>query len=177
MKKQKKIIILVFLFAIIGNIISLPTYAISELCNKDHFDKLHTTGSNETQIIRTPPSENTCPYVAMSLLLTFYDSYWNDDFVADEYEWEPGTYNRTTDTLTETFAPTIEAAAWETHIATLNLPSNADTYPYYRAYAAANEGNYLEPYLISIGKSLLFHLDPNETLGLNDLETVAVLHA
>ena len=181
MKKITVRIVSVLTFVILfASILSTPAFAISTYCVQNHFSMLcfDADGDGDDEYedeIRTPPSENTCPYVAMSLLLTFYDSYWNDDFVADEYEWEPGTYNRTTDTLIETFAATTEAKDWETHIATLNLPLNAETYPYYRAYAAAKEGNFLEPYLISIGKSLLFHLDPNDTLGLNDLETVAVL--
>ena len=66
--------VLIFVILLVGSF-SFPAYAISTSCVNDHFNRLITTGYEESQIIRTPPSENTCPYVALSLLLTFYDTY------------------------------------------------------------------------------------------------------
>ena len=177
-KVANKIFCMIIVFVIITSMFFVPCLAISEQCVEDHFENLYATMRPDGEmIVRTPPSEKTCPYVAMSLLLSFYDSYWNDNFVIDQYEWDNGIYNSTTDTLIETFSPINEAQSWEDHIKALNLPVGTDTYPYYPSYAAENTDNYLEPYLISIGKALNFHTNPNETLGLSDLETVAVLQA
>ena len=177
-KVVNKFFCMIIVFVIITSMFFVPCLAISEQCVEDHFENLYATMRPDGEmIVRTPPSENTCPYVAMSLLLSFYDSYWNDNFVIDQYEWDNGIYNSTTDTLIETFSPINEAQSWEDHTKALNLPVGTDTYPYYPSYAAENTDNYLEPYLISIGKALNFHTSPNETLGLSDLETLAVLQA
>ena len=159
--------------------ISHSTFAISGVCLDNHFTELKKTGYEwlDNEVYRTPPSMNTCPYVAMSLLLTYYDTYWNDSFVEEKYDWQSGTYNSATDTLIETFAAIEEAQDWEEYVDNLSLPAGTEVYPYYRSYAAEKEDDYLEPHLISIGKSLLFHTDPDETLGLNFLKTVAVLQA
>ena len=167
----------ILLFSIILSIFGVPVYAISTSCVQNHFQNLIATGSGEERIIRTPPSENTCPYVAMSLLLTFYDTYWNEKFVEDNYEWEAGTYNSYTDTLVETFAPTLEADDWNQYIKKMDLTVEEDTYVYYPAYAMDKVGTYLEPYLISIGRNLEYHNTSDTTLGLTDEETVAVLES
>lgn len=168
--------VLIFAILLTGTF-SIPIYAISTTCVQDHFSNLITTGSGDNQIIRTPPSENSCPYTAMSMLLMFYDSYWHEDFVDDNYEWQAGTYNAETDQLIETFNANAEMEHWQNYLAT-NYPDAAETYPYYRDYAEANAGNFLESYLVSIGISLLYHLEfiPGETtLGLTVFELVTVL--
>ena len=111
MKKVVKFIFIILIFVTINVILLVPTYAISS-CVEDHFSNLKTTTDEEsgTDIIRTPPSENSCPYTAMSMLLSFYDTYWNDRFVDEHYDWQAGTYNATTDTLAETFSAKDEAA-------------------------------------------------------------------
>lgn len=167
--------ILIFMMLVSG-VFSIPVYAISTSCIQDHFSRLYTTGTEESPTFRTPPSQNTCPYVAMSLLLTFYDSYWNDRFVDDHYEWEKGKYNSTNDKLEDTFAPKIEGMDWKDYTDT-NYPNVEEDqlYQYYRDYAIANAGNFLEPYLISIGMSLGYHPATDETLGLSAIETIVVL--
>ena len=176
MKKTSKIISSVLIAIFILSNCVIPAFALSS-CLESHFGKLHTTGRSSlgNEIFRTPPSENTCPYVAMSLLLTFYDSYWNDRFVDDQYEWNVGTYDSSTDILVDTFAPIPEANDWKSYVDELGLPSDTDTYPYYSAYAMEHINDYLEPYLISIGRGLGFHPATDETLGLTVEETVDVL--
>lgn len=180
---MKKIIIQaisVFTFVVLfASILTTPVYAISTSCLGSHFsmlcfdgDKIVTTDDK----VRTPPSENSCPYTAMSMLLMFYDSYWHEDFVDDNYEWQAGTYNAETDQLIETFNANAEMTHWQNYLAT-NYPDASETYPYYRDYAEANAGNFLESYLISIGISLGLHSSSDETLGLNDFETCLVLNA
>ena len=162
------------------SILCTPAYAISTPCVQHHFSMLtfNADGDISGDIddeIRTPPSENTCPYVAMSLLLTFYDSYWNDCFVDEDYEWNEGKYISETDTMSDTFAATSEGNDWFEYIVDLDLPENTPTYPRYPAYAMNHVNDYLEPYLISIGRLLGYHKANDEKLGLDDDETVAVL--
>ena len=150
--------------------------AISISCVESHFSFLRYdyVGCLD-QETRTPPSEYTCPYVAMSLLLSFYDTYWNDKFVDEQYEWQEATYDSSKDKLVETFAPTTEAEDWEEY-KNNNIPAGTATYPYYREYALVNANNFLEPYLISIGMDLEYHSPSDEYLGLTVDQTVAVLH-
>ena len=58
-----------------SGILSIRAFAIT--CVEDHFQKLKAS--------EAPPSEDSCPYVAMSMLLSYYDAYWNDQFVIDDY--------------------------------------------------------------------------------------------
>lgn len=174
-KLNCKILSLTLVLIISISMFSFPIYAISESCVEDHFGMLKFDyEGDDNDEIRTPPSENTCPYVAMSLLLTFYDSYWDDSFVENDYEWENGTYNSSNDNLMETFAPTEEAEDWENYIDN-NVPNGEYAYPYYRIYALDHYSFFLEPYLVSLGVSLGLHPDPNESLGLNSAEIVQVL--
>lgn len=153
---------------------SLSVCAISDSCVEDHFNKLVSINDYDNTIILTPPSENTCPYVAMSLLLSFYDAYWNDRFVAEEYEWEQGEYNVEGDSLNITFAPIEEAEDWADYVSA-NVPEGQESYPYYRNYVLNNTANFLEPYLISIGIQKGYHPESDETLGLKRSEIVNVL--
>ena len=104
----------------------------------------------------------------MSMLLSFYDTYWNDGFVIDKYEWDNGIYHSQDDTLTRTFSAIEEAEDWNNYIDDLNLNFNDDTSSFYRQYLIYEEKykSYLEPYLVSLGMNLRFHDNPNDTLGL-----------
>ena len=55
--------VLIFVMLSVGSF-SLPSYAISTSCVNEHFSRLVTTGSVDYNnlVIRTPPSEETCPY-------------------------------------------------------------------------------------------------------------------
>ena len=60
------------LLLVITSLSVLPAsvYAASNNCVEDHFEMLkYDYSGTDNDEIRTPPSENTCPYVAMSLLL------------------------------------------------------------------------------------------------------------
>jgi hypothetical protein len=83
------------------------------------------------------------------MLLSFYDTYWNDRFVDEHYDWQAGTYIGSADVLSETFSAKDEASAWKNYINAKNLLPDEETWPYYREYAIDNTGNFLEPFLIS----------------------------
>ena len=174
-KVSQRVISFILFFTIVGiSMFSIPVYAILTTCVNDHFSNLYTTFEEDETIIRTPPSKESCAYVAMSMLLTFYDSYWNERFVEDQYEWQNGIYNSDTDELLETFAATEEAADWENYTDT-NFPGVENTLPYYRGYAIAHKTEFLESYLVSLGISLGCHLNPNEMLVLNELQIILIL--
>ena len=99
----------------------VPVSAISETCLEDHFSKLNFTQSNHPA---TPPSNGSCMYAALSLLLTFYDSYWHPDFVPGKYEWQSGIYSSYDDALTRTFTAMPEAEAWDNYEKANNIPDN-----------------------------------------------------
>ena len=171
----KGLAFILLLSVFISSLLSIPTYAISTSCVESHFSNLHQTENSMGEItIRTPPSEKSCAYVALSLLLTFYDSYWSDEFVENDYEWEDATYNSANDTLIETFAATEEAEDWEDYVAE-NVTDKDKTFSYYRDYALDHYSYYLESYLVSLGVSLGLHPDPNEPLGLNFGEILQLL--
>lgn len=93
-------------------------------------------------------SHGTCSYVAAGMLLNFYDSYWNDDFVDGAFE-ENATYvlphlqNINLDYPPfDTESPGIRSEIFE-DVEQLSLSD-------YQAYVVANENNYLQSYLINL---------------------------
>lgn len=123
------------------------------LCVTDHFSKLkyNNNGSIENRI---PPNEiGTCTHLAMSMILSFYDFYWNDCFVptrewpSDEVHdmgWEKGTYNSINNTVIETSNANPEASAWLQYKQIEND---------YREFAQATDIFYLQSKLFSIAES------------------------
>ncbi len=171
MRKYKcDVIAFLLVLAIMIGIAAIPTYAISTSCVEDHFSMLrYDYDGTAKDKIRTPPSENSCPYTAMSMLLMFYDTYWNDRFVDFNYEWQPGLYDSFNDELDETFAPIEEAEDWSNYIdENISDPSQSDLY--YKAYAQNHYYEFLESYLIWFGIEHNFHSDSDVTVGLTNEE-------
>lgn len=171
MRKNKyKVIAFLLALAIIICIAAMPAYAISTSCVQDHFSMLrYDYDSTENDKIRTPPSENSCPYTAMSMLLMFYDAYWNDRFVDFNHEWQLGVYDSLNDKLEETFAPIEEAEDWSEYIRdNISDPSTSDLY--YKAYTQSHYYEFLESYLVWCGVNNRFHSNANASLGLSDEE-------
>ena len=165
-----KSIAIMVAFVIILAIATIPASATSETCVEDHFSKLKSYWDENLLVRATPPSVESCGYVALSMLLSFYDSYWNDVFVADRYEWNKGIYNSQTGELIRTFAAIDEAEDWITYVADLELNANEVPYPYYPFYAQMNSDLYFESYLASIGiNDLKFHRE-DDTLPLSGNE-------
>lgn len=123
----------------------------------DHFSKL-----NYNDNAYCPPSQMTCAYVAMSLLLSFYDSYWNDDFVkpitdangnVHNLDWNMGSYNSIYNYVEKTFNAKSEYTNWFSWYSdSSNIYSDR-----FDIYSLANQNSYLESYLISIGRNLQYH--------------------
>ena len=143
-------------------------------CLSDHFSKLKVN-YNGTSKERIPANESgTCTQIAMSMLLSYYDFYWNDQFVPTIYTsdgtshqmgWESGVYNKTTNTVVETFNAYPEADAWDDYKATDKNFNN---------FAALNDMYYLHPYLISLSDGETINSEIG-IQGLMDYQVVQVL--
>ena len=138
-------IILTFVFFMSG-IFSFTISASDEpdppTCLEEHFSKLNSSNNGFV-----PPNvEDSCPYVAMSMLLSFYDAYWDDDFIVENLDWDVGVFDSSTKNLVKTFSATSERKAW------------IDWYnSSFVDYELANQGEHLQPYLISLGRFAGYH--------------------
>ena len=169
MKGKERIISTVLTIILCVQIFLIPANAISTSFIENHFDMLlyddDGNGIDNDDIIHTPPSEMSCGYVAMSMILSYYDTYWHDSFVPDEFErsdgeivnldWQSGIYSAKEDRLVETFSATSEADAWT------EWEENGGDFA---GFATNYKENYLQPYLISIGKQLGYHNDDDESV-------------
>ena len=90
----------------------------------------------------TEQIDGTCAFVAMSMLLSYYDTYWNDTIVEDNLEWQQGRYDISTDYLYSTFNANEEVAAWN------NWTGNK------KQFVEENKGKYLQSYLIDMCNEL-----------------------
>ncbi len=136
-------------------------------CLVDHFSNLTKSHSNGYKNRIPINTLGTCTHVAMSMLLSYYDSYWNDSFVAEGIEWDKGVYNFSTDVLSETFTASTEAAAW---YAWKNTGGD------FRGFAAENENTYLHPYMFEFANSEVI-TDNLGIVGLLDIQVKNVLEA
>ncbi|MBQ8303309.1 MAG: hypothetical protein IJX97_07215 [Clostridia bacterium] len=175
MKKSiiKNVSALLTFVLFLSTFFGVSAQAISTLCVEDHFTNLVTTGSDSSEVIRTPPSEDSCPYTAMSMLLSFYDSYWRDDFIVsadgiNETDWEQGVYDPTTDTLIETFSASKESKAWRDYI-------RSHGYNYSEFITNPDNDHYLESYLISLAKEINLCDEDDTVFGLKGYEIVDFL--
>lgn len=172
MKKTTKklvcaILSLVMLFS---GMFSLTASALTEKLVEDHFDKL-SVASHPYWNVSTPPSENTCAYTAMSMILSYYDAYWHKDFVPDDLDWNTGRYNLfneelSRDQLNETFTAKSEYGQW------VAFKDNGGSY---YEFAIQTSNTYLESYLVSMGISKNLYDEPYAEFGLNPMETKAIL--
>lgn len=162
------ILAIVFLFSgMFSLLISASTETDSPFCLEDHFSNLHMGNS-----AHVPPNPiGSCPYVAMSMFLSFYDSYWDDDFIVEDLDWDNGVFNSSTETLSSTFSASSERQAWIDWQLTHTNPNFVD-------YELANQGSFLQPYLISLGRFAGYHSNVEENgYGLTSREIVDFLKA
>ena len=86
MRTRNKVISIILVTSLLlitlFNITSYASDSESEdqylFCSEHYFSAI---GSHISKNVR-----GTCVYVALSMLLSFYDSYWNDDFVWESFE-------------------------------------------------------------------------------------------
>ena len=127
-------------------------------CVEDHFSQM-------TKSTNYVPSnvEGSCTFVAMSMIFSFYDTYWHDDFVVNSLEWDKGVYNSHTDILSNTFTGNSERNAWI---------SCSDSFT---DFALDNQVDYLQPYLISLGQIKGYCVPEENDYALTDEELFDVM--
>lgn len=113
-------------------------------------------------------SHETCSFVAAGMLLSFFDSYWNDDFIDHSFEEDAiysQSYNQDSNLDYPPFdieSPGITSEILE-DVEQLNLNE-------YQAYVVANQNNYLQSYLIKLAYDMyddyLFD-NPSNPYGMN----------
>ena len=63
---------------------SSSTYKEHVSCVNEHFAWMQHENDSSTEERYPSNDVGNCPFVAMSLLLSYYDAYWHDDFVPDD---------------------------------------------------------------------------------------------
>lgn len=113
-------------------------FSFCNISNGSYFSNLLTNfGNNQT--------ESTCGYVALAMLLRYYDIYVNDNIVDDAYEVS-GSNNESDGTL---------------HEPDMNLPTQPDNVPAYYNYIRHYRDSSLHSYLILSDKDALYFNPPN----------------
>ena len=148
------ILAFVFIFSGIFSLaVSADTTATRESCVVDHFSNLNIDNGRYC-----PPSEYTCAYAAMSMLLSFYDSYWRDDIIDEAFDWKEGSYSSATDMLEYTFDARQETLKWaEWQLDKDNLAKDS-----FNAFSISYQGTFFESYLMSLGRTLGYHNSSDE---------------
>ena len=137
------ILSLVLMFSgVFSLIVSADEPEVRPPCLQDHFGRLNKPSQSVS-----PNMEGTCVFVAMSMMLGYYDSYWRDDFIRSmddgqhEMDWDRGEYNSISDRLIKTFHAGTEAAAWGNRSSGTN-----------EEFSENHEYEYLQSYLMQISQ-------------------------
>ena len=149
---------LVIIFSgIFSIIVSADTTELPKKCLEDHFSNLNTGDGAYVPV----NIDGSCGYVAMSMLLTYLDTYWHDDIVDENIEWDKGVFDSSTGELTHTVSSISEYNSW---IGWRTTHPREDVLN----FELANQNNYLQYYLTSLGKFSGYHpdiADENDTRG------------
>lgn len=144
--KNRLISAIVVFVILLSSIFTVTSYALDQ-CVNDMFDNLT---KNNTYV---PPNPvGNCYFTAISMLLMYYDTYFHDDFVADNLEWLPGEYDSLNNSLSKTFSAENEYNAWNTY---LNDDTIENKSP--RDFYLRNSNNFLQSHLIARGISQGFN--------------------
>lgn len=135
MKRCKGLVCFIVMFLLIS-IVGISVYAsddnLHESCVEEHFGYIQELSysdddSDDDSDIYLYPSNpiGSCPYVAMSLLLSYYDAYWRDGFVPNDYE-TPGIINQQSGRIWQEFHFSLENDDWWTFANNQNLDLNSE---------------------------------------------------
>ena len=126
-------------------------------CVTEHFDWVQNEriekeehGEVKTYGIYPENDVGSCFYVAMSLLLSFYDAYWDDRFVPDEYE-TMGTVDMANGAFLTDFHLQLENFAWKDIYENNGLEQGTTEFKNaYSEFIDNNADKFLQMYLISV---------------------------
>lgn len=137
------------------------TFDVHDSCVKEHFDWVQ----NDMDDGYPSNPIGSCPYVGMSLLLSFYDAYWHDNFLPEVYE-TVGRFNVNTGEIENDFHFSLENTEWisfaDENDIDLSSKEAAEIEAKQDAYAQFvqnNEDEYLQMYLIDLAVEAGFHDD------------------
>ena len=116
-------------------------------------------------------SHGTCSYVGISMLLSFFDSYWDDEFIDESFEQT--AFFQSTITTTQnldipafnTESPGIVSEDWD-DVEDLTLSQ-------YQSFILINQNKYLQSHLIKLGHDMFgeYHFDDsNNPYGLTQYD-------
>lgn len=97
-------------------------------------------------------SHGTCAYVAISTILSFYDSYWDDDFVLEDLE-QAVSYASTVSTNQNLDLSPIDNESPGVISEDIEDVENL-TMIQYQNFILANQNNYLQSYLIKLADDM-----------------------
>ena len=168
MKKLKhSIIAVVLVFSLLTGVFSINSVALQPGpdCEKVSHHFFEEIGNSVPANVR-----GSCVYVALTMMLQFYDFYWNDDFVDDSY-YDGGLISCNTDN----YPSAVPKILLENYI----LPENESEYP---NFVRENYMDYLHLYLLYLASSVvrgendqpLINFD-DESYGINIFETQDLL--
>ena len=164
-KARTKILSVIVIISLLLSAFAIQVFANeSEQYNSVAHHYFESIGS------RVPSNvHGSCVYVAMSMLLSFYDMYWYDGFVAVAYE-HPSIASANSWSEYPNGTPWMNIEEVEGTVAETSLSE-------YRNFIQNNWGIFLHMYLLSIGIGLNLHPQNNsdDGFGINIYETIAVL--
>ena len=147
MKKHMKKVISMILIAVMVMSRSVVMVSAEETTEEYNTVAHHHFAKTEGEVPENV--QGTCSYVAASMLLSFYDSYWSDAFVASYFEGETkpsiGAYN---DYPNGVPGLKLENAAWEDYERNGGFYSD---FIYDSSSGESNTTQYLHLYLLSMG--------------------------
>lgn len=142
------------------------TYTEHTSCVNEHFAWVQDEANPASSKSARYPENNVgnCPFVAMSLLLSYYDAYWHDDFVPNnaENDFETiGVINTTTGAIVSDFHFALENDQWN------------NIYNKHLGYTDAEwrdiYGDFVEDYASDFFNLYLIYLAMNSNWGIYDL--------
>ena len=137
MKRAKvRIVSITVIFSLLLSILPFNVFA------SETTDNFNSIAHHYFEVINDDIPENvngSCSYVATSMLLSFYDSYWHDGFIAENYEDTKPSCSPTT--AYPNGVPTIktENSEWE------NYEQNGGTYSEF-IYSSNSNGSLIDQY-------------------------------
>ncbi|MBR3876053.1 MAG: hypothetical protein IKJ25_04670 [Clostridia bacterium] len=145
-----KSVALILSVVILVSICAIPSSAALDINvgNKtilEHYFEMAGVKTSETQHFVPPNAEGSCGYVAMSMVLSYYDTYWHKDFVSENLEFDEGEYDPEDEVIKKIFNAESENIA-------LNAKRLANSQYGFTDFVNDYKDTYLQPHLINMDR-------------------------
>lgn len=178
-KNIKKIVLVALILTVITSLLMVNAFAIvvteHTSCADHYFEELDGDAIPENVI-------GSCGYVASTMLLAYYDSYWNDNFVSDVYEQDVAYDSVSKEFGSSTFMTEngiLEAWYQQYHSEDSTLSEDEYKEQVYPGFVNTNHAwSFLHLDLIKIGISKGYHIGfSTENYEVSITETANILDA